>query len=719
MRSDQKSHVLGLFAAGAVAALTAPVAARAQETEERSGLAEVVVTAEKREESLQDTPISIAAFDAKALEVRRVTSLLEIAAGVPNLQVAPGAVSPNSLRIIIRGIGQLGNEVTRDAPVAVYQDGVYLGRIQGMGNELAELERVEVLRGPQGTLYGRNATAGAINFITKAPELHELSFEQKLTFGNFDEFRSRSTVNVPIGDTLAFGFTFLKAQRHGFVRNIGTGEPRFGDLDRDAVRGAVLWAPSNAFEARYTYDSAWIDDTANFAAVVPFYPPKAERPRTGSPFVRNLRPNDTHIQGHNLTVSYNFLDGLTLKSITGYRRLDGFEYQDFNSGVLGPFAVSTIADTTGQKQFSEELQAIGKALDGRLEYIAGLYYFKESGDGFSLQTTPVALNPRTVTFKNSAYAVFAQGTFTPALLDKRLHLTAGARWSKDEREASVLSVSNPNVGPSVTLIRGSGERSFDDFSPTWTVQFDINDDMNVYAKTARAYKSGGFNPTASSQATFARGFGPETLISYEAGIKSELLDRRLRVNAAAFYNRYKDIQTNVFDPDVPRIFDIINAGRAVTKGFEADVTALLVEGLTVRGSYGYVDAKYTKVVDLGGNDITERFVFPHAPKSSFSASADYTSPKTLIGTFYANVSYDWQGKFISLGTDRRFVVAANGLLNATFGLSDVGGREGLRVAVWGRNLTDETYYLSTFPAGATNAFFGFPRTYGIDATVKF
>lgn len=683
------------------------------------GLDEIIVTAQKRAESLQDTPIAIAALDTEALEKKRVTSLLEIASGVPNVQISPGTVGPTSVRIIIRGIGQLSNAVTLDAPVAVYQDGVYLGRTQGMGNELAELERVEVLRGPQGTLYGRNATAGAINFITKAPELGELNFNQKFTIGNLDEFRSRTAVNIPLGDDLAVGLAFVHAKRDGFIRNIGTGAPWFGAVNRNGFRAAALWSPSDAFEARYTFDYTKIKDTSNFAAVVPFLPPEAERPRTGSAYVEDFLPNSTSAQGHNLTLTYDLSDTVTVKSITGYRELDSFEYQDFNTGVFGPYSLSRLSDSTDQKQFSQELQLIGDAIDGRLKYIAGLYYFTEKGDASSLQNTPTGRNLRTATFKNKAYAVFGQGTYTPDFLDQRLHLTLGLRWSKDKREASLLNVSIPPAGPQTTLIDGSGDNAFDDFSPSGTLQFDINDDVNVYAKVVKGYKSGGFSLSASSPDSFARGFGPEKIISYEAGLKSELFDRRVRFNLAAFYNDYKDIQTNVIDPRDARIFDIINAGKAVTKGFDADITVLVAQGLTLQGSYGYVDAKYKKVVDLAGNDITDGFVMPHAPKNSFSVSANYTSPETRIGVFDATVGYDWQDKYVSLGTDRRYAVASNGLLNATVGLSGIGNFEGWRVAIWGRNLTDETYYLSTFPVGLPTAFFGLPRTYGVDLSIKF
>lgn len=684
-----------------------------------SGLEEIIVTAQKRSESLQDTPISIAAFDSKALEAKGISTLADIASGVPNLQISPHPNSANSVRAIIRGIGELANVVTRDAPVAIYQDGVYMGRTQGLGSELAELERIEVLRGPQGTLYGRNATAGAINFISRAPELGNFGGNIKLTIGNFQERRLRGSVNIPLGDTLAVELSYLKVKKDGFINNRGTGHSRFGSLNRDAIRIAALWQPTDDVEARYTYDSAWIKDASPFLANVPLYPAEALRPRASSPSVRDFRPNDTRTQGHNLTLSYDLNDNLTIKSITAHRKLNSFEYQDYHSGILSQSPIFTIADSVRQKQFSQELQLIGEGLDGQIKYISGLYYFKESGDGVQVQTLTGSVSPRAVNFKNIAYSAFAQATYTPSLFGERLHITVGGRLSKDKRSASVLTTRTLTGGDAVSTLRGSGDRSFSDFSPTATIQFDITKNVNIYAKVTKGYKTGGFTPTASSSEAFARGFAPETLVSYETGLKSELFDRRIRFNAALFYNDYKDIQLSVLDPVDPRITDVINAGKAVTKGFEAELTGLIFEGFSISGSYGYVNAKYKEVRDLSGNDITAGFRFTNAPRHSFTLSADYRSPETSLGIVEANVSYAWQDKYQALANDPRYVVHSNGLLNGRLGIADAFGQKGLGLAVWARNLTNENYYLSHFPGGVPSAIFGEPRSYGVDLKFDF
>lgn len=703
--------------------LAGPVLAAPQSSEAEppvAALEEVTVTAEKRKESLQDTPISIAAFSGEALETKQIASLADMTTLVPNLQISPHPNTGTTVRAMIRGIGEPSAVQTRDNPVAVYIDGVYVGRGQGLASELAELERVEVLRGPQGTLYGRNATAGAINFITKAPQLGEFSGQQAFTVGRFDEFRSRTSINIPVGDTLAFDLAYVINKKHGFVQNLGAGSSRFGDTDRHGARGAMLWKPLDTFEARYTYDSTWLEDTSLYVAAVPFYPAEGRLPRSGTSGAVPLRPGDSHVQGHNLTLNYEVAANLTIRSISGYREVRDETNQAYNPAVVRPFLPLYNFSTTDQRQFSEELQFIGDAFDGGLKYVGGLYYFRESGDGLAQTTTLAARNPRLFDWMNKAYAVFGQATWTPGVLDKRLHLTLGARWSKDEREASVFETRIPNVGPTTVVINAAGASSFDDVSPSGTVQFDISPDINVFARIAKGYKTGGFNPTASSAAAFALGFDPETLVSYETGIKSEFLNRRIRFNATAFYSDYDDIQTNVFNPINTRIFDVINAGKAEIKGIEIDVTAMLLEGFIVSGSYGYVDPEFKKVVDLGGNDITPGFHFPHAPKNSFTLGADYKSPQTPVGIVDVSLGYGWQDKFFGVTTGGNIIADSYGLLNGRIGLSDVAGIEGLKIAVWGRNLTDETYYATHFAFGdVAVAMFGEPRTYGVDLSMRF
>lgn len=708
-----------LTVASYAAAQTPP----APEPEPAVGLEEIVVTAQKREESLQDTPISVVAFTSQDLENRGIGSVVDLRSSVPNLQLTPHPNSATTVRLFIRGVGNNDDQITMDPSVAVYLDGVYVARNQGLAMEVADIERIEVLRGPQGTLYGRNATGGAINFITLAPELGKFGFKQNFTVGNQALFTSRTQANLPLGEEAAVQLSYLKTMKDGFVDNLGTGVSRFGDQDRDAYRAALLWQPADALDVRYSYDRSEIGDTPAFIAAVPFYPATAPRPEAGSPSVNNLRRNDVVAQGHNLTASWQVTDALTLKSITGYRELDNETYQDYHSGVLGPVPIFITSWDSTQDQFSQELQAIGSALDERFMYVAGLYYLDESADSFDSTNVPGrrVRTDRTITIDNSAYALYAQGTYTPAALDGRLHVTAGARWSQDDREATLQNTVVPGVGAPIVGPLGSGDNSFDNVSPSLIVGFDVQPELNVYAKAVKGYKTGGFNVRASSIARFEAGFDEENLMSYELGMKSQWWDNRVRLNTAVFYADYDDIQVNVqSDPTNPAVTDVFNAGKAEISGVELDLDARLTSSLGVTLSYAYLDADYSEIINAAGVDVSWQYHFVEAPRNSVNTRLQYDFPELSFGQFSALVDYAWQGDKYSASNDSRYVVGSYGLLNARLNLTGIEFAAGeLRAALWGRNLTDEEYYVAHFNAGVPSAIFGEPRSYGIDLIYQY
>jgi iron complex outermembrane receptor protein len=711
----------------------APIPAFAQdvpvtESPSTSGLAEIIVTAERRQQNVQDIPISITAFDTRALETKRITGIADLLGAVPNVQLTPFPNVATSQRIFIRGVGNVNDQITQDPSVAVYVDGIYSARIQGQATEVAELERVEVLRGPQGSLYGRNATGGAINFITRAPEFGKFSASQRVSAGNYDLFEARTFVNIPVADRLAAQLSYYHSQRDGFVENLGTGAPRFGDQRRDAYRAALRWQPIDGLDVRYSYDRSDVGDTAPYALVpVGFYPLKADRPSQSSPFVTNLQRNDITAQGHSLIVSADVTDSLQIKSLTGYRKLDTQYNQNNAPGLFGPFPANRNQFFQKQDQFSEEIQAIGELAGKQLQYVAGLFYFEESATNYdtSRQYNFNAANPglnfveRNVDAKNKAYAAYAQLTYSPDALDG-LHVTVGGRYSYDKRKGSFQRSVTPASGPQVVGPFGEGRRTSKDFSPNATIAYDFSRDVNVYAKVVSGYKTGGFNVNASSLAKFIEGFGPEDVLSYEAGLKSEWLDRALRFNLAAFHMDYKDIQVGVPDALNPSLVDIINAGKARIRGFELDLTALPAPGLTFTASYGYLDARFTRVVNAAGANIASRFPFVQAPKHTLATAVNYDFGATGIGTPSVNVSYSYVDKQFSQPGDARYIIPSYGLLDARLTLSDIPLRPvAAKLSLWGKNLTDAEYYITHANFFAPGAQFGTPRTYGVDLTVNF
>ena len=714
-----------------LSAVVVPGQALAQEAEPvaETGIADIVVTAQKREESLQKTPISIAAFTADDLAKNGINEISDLRSQVPSLQITPHPNSGVTTRIFMRGVGNNDDQITQDPSVAVYVDGVYVARSQGMVTEVAELERIEVLRGPQGSLYGRNATGGAINFITRAPQLDELRIKQTVTVGNDNHFRTRTNINVPIGETLAVEAGYMYMQRDGFVKNRGTGVKRFGDQRREAWRGALLWKPSDSFNIRYSYDRSQLDDTPVFMASVPLYgsdpvPPnrgKVKRPTEGSEYVKDLKRNDSVSQGHNLTATWEVADALTLKSITGYRKLNSWTNQNYLAGVLGPFAVIESSNALKQKQFTQEFQAIGEIGD-RFKYVLGLYYFDEKADGLEVSAQPARRqrSERTLHIENKAYAAYGQVTYTPPVLDDRLHLTGGLRWSRDKRLAvlqeTLVAPAGTTVGPVV-----HAAKSFDNLSPSLIVAFDVTPDVNLYAKAVRGYKTGGFNVRASTLDRFKAGFDPETLTSYEVGLKSMLFDKRLRFNIAGFISDYRDIQINLrSDPNNVAVTDVLNAGKARVKGIELDVTAQPVEGLTLNVTYSYLTGQYLRVIDGAGVDRTDFFRFINMPHHTISAKAEYEFPPMAIGQLSVNVDYYRQSLITTSTSDPRYKVGKYGLLDARLTLSDIPVGVGKwRLSAYGRNLTDEDYYVSHFSAGTPAAFFGQPRSYGLELSFEY
>lgn len=690
-----------------------------------SAIEEIVVTAQKREESLQDTPISIAAFGAQDLENKGISGLTDLRAQVPNLQLTPFPNNAATTQIFMRGVGLSDDQITQDGGVAVYMDGVYVARSQGLAMEVADLERIEVLRGPQGTLYGRNATGGAINFITRKPDLGDFGFKGQVTIGNYDNRRFKAAVNIPLGETFAARLSYVNQRQDGFIRNPGTGIERWGDKDREAMRADLLWQPSDQFSLRYSYDRTEIGDTPYYVALSPLHPRVLERPEAGSPLVRDVLPNDITAQGHSLTAEWEASDALTLRSITGYRKLDNFQNQDYLTGALGPNPLQKNSSRAKQDQWSEEVQLIGDALDGGLQYVAGFYYFTESGDNFSNSYSPPTLTRSftTATIENRSYALFGQATYTPQWLDNRLHLTVGLRQSWDKREATLSRQTQVNGGPITTVPGfGDGSQTFKDFSPSFVVAFDASEDVNVYAKAVKGYKSGGFNVRASSIGRFNEGFGPETLWSYEAGIKSQWLDNRLRFNAAAFISKYSDIQVNVqSDPTNIRLTDVLNAGKATVKGVEVDLTLAPVRDLRLSVNYGYLDARYDEILDATGTNIADNYRFTNAPKHTIALDLTYDLPRLPIGQLSASVNYTAQSDKFTNSTisSGKYIIGDYGLLNARLTLGDIPGVKGVRASLWGRNLTDKNYYIMQFNVGRPGALFGEPRTYGIDLNVEF
>ena len=390
------------------------------------------------------------------------------------------------------------------------------------------------------------------------------------------------------------------------------------------------------------------------------------------------------------------------------------------SGPTDPAALISVADMT-QDQWSQEFQLTGSVLGDRLEYVTGLYYFEEDGDGLSRAHIP-ASGVDSLTFSdihNEALAAYVQGTFTPAVLRDRLHVTLGGRWSRDKREAGL--VQRVVVGGFVVREAGAtGHDTYTDFSPSLVVAYDASDSANIYAKVVQGYKSGGYNVRASTVAAFSRGFGPEQVLSYELGLKSEWWARRLRFNVAAFYTDFDDMQVTLANTANPTTADTLNAGTAVIQGVEVDLTAQITRNLRVALSYGLTDTDYRKVIDDAGVNHADDYRDEQA--HSYNAQVTYDFPPTPIGAITAAALYRWQNDRLSLvKTQGDYEYPGYGLLDARLALREIPGpaHGELSVALWGKNLTDEEYWTRNYGLFGGYLLWGDSRSYGIDVTYKF
>jgi iron complex outermembrane receptor protein len=724
-------------------------------------LEETVVTAEKREQSLQDVPISIVAMGVDTLEKFGIDEIEDIGAKVPNVITNEYFGIATTFRSFIRGVGAVTVEVTQDPAVALYTDGIYVGSSFGGSFEASDLERIEILRGPQGTLYGRNATGGAINLISRKPEIGEFTFSQSLTAGDYGRFKSNTGINVPLGDSTAARLSLLVSERDGLVENTGVGDD-WGKEDRTAGRLALRTEPTDTLLVDFAAEVTKIKDTARYSqvldgyaksvagtgtpVVVPLGPPGAPVANIYYPdpitddrldkgySIFDVQPDDNTVWGSSLTVAWELSDNMQFKSITGYRDVDAKQFTQVTGtvqtyleipGVPFPVGPSTLG-TGGEyrqkfTQVTQEFQLIGDTdfMGGDVEYVSGIYYYYDDSKNEDLsasisgQKLPGTDETET---ENKSIAVYGQGTYTPA--GSAFHITVGARYSDDQRKA----VRN-NTNSSNPFIDTQYKKDFSNFSPSLTVAYDLTDYVNIYGSVVTGYRSGGTSTLSYEDFLFQEGADEETIISYEIGIKGEYWDRRVRLNAAVFDMEYQDYQGSIQTGPTPADRDNLNLGDATIRGAELDLTALLSESFTLTLAGGYLDSSLGKSSidpDTGAPPTPLVDELPYAPELSYNASLDYAHDVFNGLLFEANINYYYQDESesgIVVGTSNRN--DKYGLLDASVSLSQFRLANGdVKLTLWGRNLTDEEYAVSDIGAfkdfGASGISpFGDPRTYGV------
>lgn len=679
------------LSSGAVLMSTANPAAAQTTT-----LDEIVVTAERRESNLQTTPVAVSAFTSEELEQRQVTKTEYISDFVPNMYLADGTSSPSTLNVTLRGLGTGGGGIiTDDPPVAFYLDDVYQARLSATNNEFADIERVEVLRGPQGTLFGRNSMTGAVNVISRTPG-DETYVDVEASYGNY----STGTLKAAIGGALSPGSlaaslsVAFREQGEGVKDNIATGE----DIDQKdyfGIRAKVHYYGSDNFDAVLT---AYYSDTENDGFVTTAIDEATLQPVTGDYFVVQS-PVDTFGDSEQIGVNFRFtydFGGATLKSITAYSDLDDGWRFDLGGGTeFMPGDFRGVFDRTSRilnDQLTQEVQVYGSAMDDRLDYIVGGYYFTEDSaqtftDFFFLSflgfAIPLPVTDYTV--NTDSYAVYGEVNYA---INDRTTAIIGARYTDENKEIA-----------GIKAVPFADETSYSALTPKFGLEYALSDDTFLYATISRGFRAGGYQGLGGTAAVIEQPFAEETVWAYEVGAKLDFADDRARLNLSAFFNDMTDLQGPILDPDFP--------GNALTQnsidmdlyGFEAEMTALLADGLTVFATLGLQDEKFTRIdpnAVIAGTGATRLAGVPH---QSGALGFSYETPVSgMNGSIFFGADFTYRDYLFS-SPDNNEVSRSSKLtrLNARVGYRS--GNDHWSVILAGRNLTDEVDWVNGLSLG--------------------
>jgi iron complex outermembrane receptor protein len=771
-----RSMIQGTLLAGAsLLLLAAPPSAHAQSAAPANGqatgqLEEITVTARRREEKLQNVPTSIIALSTKELADRQIYQVEDIATTVPSVHIVPQNGTPGIAQVEIRGVTGNNIDPEVDSPVAIYIDGVYIARSTGVAFDLADLERVEVERGPQGTLFGRNAEAGAISFITKGPTG---AYDGRLetTFGDYNLRRVKGVLDLPITDQLAVRFSVLHTERDGYIRNTTPGivvdlpqpfgpqtsTPTLGGDNESGAMLAARWTGDNlVIDYKFDYTSQYIEAEAQHIvgfdkgsgdfgkSIVQFQNPPGSYGFGYRSSVAALTSDDHYtIYGHNLTANYSISDNLSIKNILAYRfqqqdggfntnEGDALIYPSFFPKVPGlelvPGEISCLLCSIAkrsQHQWSEELQVIGT--QDTFDYIGGLYFFDEGAFQNDVayilksfkQTGPKTLNPGPLTpadyasgtlarVWNRSYAAYLHGTYH---VTDDFDFAAGYRYTVDHRYAGYWATMVNAIPGEEALPPNPGgtfAKNFyhGDFELTGT--YKLTPDANIYGRVASGYVSGGVLHGVD--------YAPQTNLTYEVGLKSEWLDKKLRFNMAVFEQEQSNLQVLQFTPGIGEFF--INSGSNYTHGVEIEAAYVPFPGLTLSADYGYDHFGVSS-----GLRITQ-------PEHTLYLSAEYQtqpfwngiSASFRIDTNYQSRYTQYAAPAADKALDEALFTPDYWLLNLRATLLDIPVSNGLtgKVSMWGKNLTNEHQlnYVAPFGLYIPGQYIP-PLTFGADISVSF
>lgn len=741
---------------GVALAQEAPVSTAPQD--EVTGLEDIVVTARRTEESSQRTPLALTAFSGEALERAGAQQVTDIQGAVPNLNIVQGRGSSNSTNIYIRGVGQPDALQTFDPAVGVYVDDVYYSRIRGTQFDLLDLERVEVLRGPQGTLYGKNTIGGALKLVSRRPG-QEFRARGSVAYGDYDLIDVQAAISGPVSETLALGLSALHSERGGYVTDPATGA-EYNDKNSSAVRAALAWDPVSNIRvdltADYSKDDAGLTVgqaqntlTNLFGApliVLPAIAPEYNFQTRTTPGL----PNETRLEtwGTALRVSWQLADSLALKSITSYRELDTDDYIDFDATQL---EIADALVAVDQNQVNQELQLTYDS--GPITAVGGLYYLKEEvsshqesyNDDLTSNLNLPPLFPGSYTFTRfiddalETTSKAAYGNLTWQVTDA-LRLSGGVRYTEEEkdyaRQTRVTSTS-PFLVSAYGFAPPVG--TYDDTSIMISADYQLTDDVMAYARFSQGFKSGGFNGRANTAAESTE-YRPETADSYEIGVKTSTWDNRVRFNIAVFQTKYEDFQARVSglstDPitNLPLAsLSVINAGSLDLFGWEVEAAVTPVRNLTLDAQIGYLDATYDEFADArftstGGSRAFQDPAF--SPKWTARYAGQYVFDLPGGGDVTVGAAAKFRSR-MALAVDNTLtnsLAELPSMYQESYWLYDArvvwtaaSGR--YSIGAYGQNLSDEVYKTDAQEFSSIGnirtAYYGAPQTWMVKLTARY
>ncbi len=669
----------------ALGAQAGPAVAQQDGASSSGTLEEVVVTAQRREEKLQEVPLAITAITANELETRGIQSTLDLSASAPNLFSRPNPGSAGIATVGIRGAITGQPAIWVDSPVGLYLDGVYLGKSQGGVMDVVDIERIEILRGPQGTLFGRNTEGGAVNFISRQPS-GEFGGRAEISGGDYNHWIGRLNMDLPKWGPLSASLAARKETMDGWAENT-TGPEDMGELDKEAYRVALKFDFTDNFSFLYSYDYSKSDNTPivtslysmnGWAGTFPsMFGPVLGTAIQGAmtPYVETSRPDKVstpagfHVwersdsKAHTAVLNWQVNDTENLKYIFSDRQVTYDDQQSINGTPLSvitvlpgtpfafPWGMSSVYDRmTDYEQQSHELQWLGS--HDRVNYVAGLYYFTDDGKTTDPQNFSMfGQGPLEVEYTANTEAKAIYGQVDWEFVD-RWTLTAGLRYTEETRDGythqwltsgykGAFVTDNPAACAAARvscLPKTSYSEDFTGTTPMAAISYKPTENLNFFARVARGFKSGGFsseliNPLVTTP------YAPEFSMSYEIGAKSTLWDGRAIVNATLFYTDLTDMQTTVLIPGTTQSI-LQNAGEATRQGFELETRLLLTDGWTVGFNYGYLDGEFDKYMDNALNipgrpviDTADNRLPAYSPENTIGVNLD----GRLLATEYGNL----------------------------------------------------------------------------------